>query len=51
VLRWFVPGLPVETPLSFVLVALGVSLAVGLCPAWLPARRAAQLDPDRGAPG
>ena len=45
VLRWFVPGLPVETPLSFVLVALGVSLAVGLVSGVLPARRAAQLDP------
>jgi len=45
VLRWFVPGLPVETPLSFVLLALGVSLAVGLVSGVLPARRAAQLDP------
>jgi putative ABC transport system permease protein len=45
VLRWFVPGLPVETPLSFVLVALGVSLAVGLVSGVMPARRAAQLDP------
>ena len=45
VLRWFVPGLPVETPLSFVLLALGVSLAVGLLSGVLPARRAAQLDP------
>ena len=45
VLRWFVPDLPVETPLSFVLVALGVSLAVGLVSGVLPARRAAQLDP------
>jgi putative ABC transport system permease protein len=45
VLRWFVPGLPVETPLSFVLMALGVSFAVGLLSGVLPARRAAQLDP------
>ena len=45
VLRWFVPGLPVETPLSFVLMALGVSLAVGLVSGVLPARHAAQLDP------
>ena len=44
-LRWFVPGLPVETPLSFVLMALGVSFAVGLLSGVLPARRAAQLDP------
>jgi putative ABC transport system permease protein len=45
VLRWFVPGLPVETPASFVLLALGVSLAVGLVSGVLPAKRAAQLDP------
>jgi putative ABC transport system permease protein len=45
VIRWLVPGLPVETPLSFVLLALGVSLAVGLVSGVLPARRAAQLDP------
>jgi putative ABC transport system permease protein len=45
VLRWFVPGLPVETPPSFVLLALGVSLAVGLVSGVMPARRAAQLDP------
>jgi putative ABC transport system permease protein len=44
-LRWFVPGLPVETPLSFVLMALGVSFGVGLLSGVLPARRAAQLDP------
>ena len=39
------PGLPVETPLSFVLLALGVSLAVGLVSGVSPARRAARLDP------
>jgi putative ABC transport system permease protein len=44
-LRWFVPGLPVETPLGFVVAALGVSLAVGLLSGVLPARRAARLDP------
>jgi putative ABC transport system permease protein len=44
-LRWFVPGLPVETPLGFVLAALGVSLGVGVLSGVLPARRAAQLDP------
>ncbi len=44
-LRWIVPGLPVETPLSFVVLALGVSLATGLLSGVLPARRAAQLDP------
>jgi len=44
-LRWLVPGLPVETPPSFVALALGVSLAVGLLSGVLPARRAARLDP------
>lgn len=44
-LRWLVPGLPVETPLSFVVLALVVSLATGLLSGVLPARRAAQLDP------
>jgi putative ABC transport system permease protein len=44
-LRLAVPGLPVSTPLSFVLAALGVSCAVGLLSGVLPARRAAQLDP------
>jgi len=40
-----VPGLPVHTPLLFVVLAIGVSLTVGLVSGFLPARRAAQLDP------
>jgi putative ABC transport system permease protein len=44
-IRWFVPGLPIETPLSFVLLALAVSVGVGLVSGVLPARRAAELDP------
>jgi putative ABC transport system permease protein len=44
-LRWWVPGLPVETPLAFVVAALAVSLAVGLLSGVLPAHRAARLDP------
>jgi putative ABC transport system permease protein len=44
-IRWLVPGLPVETPLSFVLLALAVSLGVGLLSGVLPAQRAARLDP------
>jgi putative ABC transport system permease protein len=44
-LRWIVPGLPVHTPLSFVGLALVVSLATGLLSGVLPARRAAELDP------
>jgi len=44
-LRWLVPGLPIETPLGFVLAALGTSLGVGLLSGVLPARRAARLDP------
>ena len=40
-----VPGLRVYTPLRFVLMAVGVSFAVGLLSGVLPARRAASLDP------
>jgi putative ABC transport system permease protein len=45
VLRLTVPGLPVHTPLAFVVVALAVSLITGVASGVLPARRAAQLDP------
>lgn len=44
-LRTCVPGLPVETPLGYVALALAVSLVVGLASGLLPARRAASLDP------
>ncbi len=44
-LRLLVPGLPVETPPVFVGLALLVSLATGLISGFLPARRAARLDP------
>jgi putative ABC transport system permease protein len=44
-LQLVVPGLPVETPLRFVVAALGVSLVAGLLSGVLPARRAAALDP------
>jgi putative ABC transport system permease protein len=39
------PALPVHTPLSFVLLAEGVAIAIGLLAGVLPARRAARLDP------
>ncbi|HQR67061.1 MAG TPA: ABC transporter permease, partial [Thermoanaerobaculia bacterium] len=39
------PGLPFRTPPLFVVLALAVSLAVGLLSGVLPARRAASLDP------
>ncbi len=39
------PALPVHTPLSFVLLAEGVAIAIGLVAGVMPARRAAQLDP------
>ncbi len=45
VLQMSVPGLPVKTPVEFAALALGVSLGVGLLSGWLPARRAASLDP------
>lgn len=40
-----VPALPVHTPLSFVLLAEGVAIAIGLLAGVLPARSAARLDP------
>lgn len=40
-----VPALPVHTPLSFVLLAEGIAIAIGLLAGVLPARSAAQLDP------
>lgn len=45
VLRAVVPGLPVQTPLVFVVVAVGVSVATGVLSGVMPARRAASLDP------
>jgi len=40
-----IPALPIQTPLSFVAAALGVSFLTGLASGVLPARRAAALDP------
>ncbi len=45
VLRAVVPGLPVQTPLVFVVIAVGVSVATGVLSGVMPARRAASLDP------
>ena len=44
-IRLAVPALPVHTPLSFVLLAEFVAIAIGLLAGVLPARRAARLDP------
>jgi putative ABC transport system permease protein len=44
-LRWAVPSLTLHTTAPVVVVALVVSLAVGLASGSLPARRAARLDP------
>jgi putative ABC transport system permease protein len=44
-LRLQVPALPVQTPITYVFLALAVSLAVGLASGLLPARRAARLEP------
>jgi len=44
-LRLLVPGLPVETPVRFVLAGLAVSVLTGLVAGVAPARRAASLDP------
>jgi putative ABC transport system permease protein len=40
-----IPGLPVETPMLYVVAALVISILVGLASGVLPARRAAALDP------
>ena len=40
-----VPGLPVETPLRFVVAGSSTSVATGLVAGVAPARRAAALDP------
>jgi putative ABC transport system permease protein len=45
VIQLALPGLPVFTPVEFVVAAIAVSLAVGLLSGVLPARRAARLDP------
>jgi len=37
--------LPVHTPISFVLLAEGIAIAIGLVAGVLPARSAARLDP------
>ena len=39
------PALPVHTPLSFVLLAEGIAITIGLLAGVLPARNAARLDP------
>jgi putative ABC transport system permease protein len=44
-LRLAIPGLPVHTPLLFVVMAVAVSVGTGLLSGLLPARRAAALDP------
>jgi putative ABC transport system permease protein len=45
VIHLAVPALPVHTPLSFVLLAEGIAVVIGLLAGVLPARSAAQLDP------
>jgi putative ABC transport system permease protein len=44
-LRVAVPGLPVETPMRFVIAGLATSVLTGLVSGVAPARRAARLDP------
>ena len=44
-IHFAVPALPVHTPLSFVILAEGLAVAIGLLAGVLPARRAARLDP------
>ena len=44
-IHFALPALPVHTPLSFVLLAEGIAVAIGLAAGVLPARNAARLDP------
>lgn len=44
-IHFAVPALPVHTPVSFVLMAEGIALCIGLVAGVMPARSAAQLDP------
>jgi putative ABC transport system permease protein len=44
-LRTAVPGLPVQTPMVYVVMAVAISLAMGLASGVTPAKRAAELDP------
>jgi putative ABC transport system permease protein len=44
-LKTVLPALPVSTPWSFAVLALGISAAVGLISGAAPARRASKLDP------
>lgn len=45
VIHLAVPALPVHTPVTFVLLAEGIAIAIGLLAGVLPARSAARLDP------
>jgi len=45
IIHFAVPALPVHTPISFVLLAEGIAIAIGLAAGVLPARSAARLDP------
>jgi len=44
-IHFALPALPVHTPLSFVMLAEGIAITIGLLAGVLPARRAARLDP------
>ena len=44
-LRTAVPGLPIHTPMVFLVTAVVISTATGLVSGVLPARRAASMDP------
>lgn len=44
-LHFALPALPVHTPVSYVVLAEGIAIVIGLAAGVIPARRAAQLDP------
>jgi putative ABC transport system permease protein len=43
-IHFAVPALPVHTPLTFVVLAESIAIAIGLLAGVLPAQRAARLD-------
>lgn len=43
--RYFVPTMPLKTSPTAVIAAVVMSLVVGMASGWLPARRAARMDP------
>ena len=45
VIHFFIPGLPVHTPIQYILLAEGIAIATGVVSGVLPARQAAKMQP------